>query len=420
MASKTAGRPSDLRAALRQKERELQLLRQISETISTLDLEEVLHRIIDLVIQVTRADACLIYLLDAQRNELVLRASKNPHPRLIGRIKLGLGEGITGWVAKERKPVAIPRHAGQDQRFKFFHNLPEDAYEAFLSVPIVTKTGVVGVVNVQHRRPHRHTEDQIALLTTIANQVGGAIENARLYEEMRRKTAQIETLSKVSSSIVSNRYLEEILHLIVSVTAEMMDSKICSIMLLNPERGELEIKATQCLSPDYLKKPNLKVGESISGRVVQEKRAISVRDVTANGEYRYPEVARREGLRSLLSVPMMVKDRVIGVINIYTSYEHVFSVEETKLLQAIANQAAAAIENTRLMQRSLEMEEALETRKVVERAKGALMREHRVSEDEAFRLIRRQSMNSRRSMREVAEAVLLAMELKQAGRNADG
>ena len=403
----------ELKKALLEKAKETAILHQISESISSnLNLDEVLKQIIEIVVQVTHADASLLYLLDGHKEELILRASKNPHPKLIGRIRLEIGEGITGWVAKEKKPVAIPKNASDDPRFKVFHNLPEDRYQAFLSVPLIVKNEVIGVINVQHKRPHEYNHGEMALLTTIAHQVGGAIENARLYQEMKKKAMQIETLSKVSRTITSNRYLEEILHLIVTMTAEMMDSKICSIMLLNEERQELEIAATQSLSEAYRKKPPLKIGQSISGLAVKERRPIGVLDVTREANYMYPDLAEKEGLRSLLSVPMMLKDRVIGVINSYTSYEHRFSEEEIKLLQSVANQAAVAIENTKLMQRSLEMEEALETRKRVERAKSILAREKNMPEEEAFRLIQKQSMNTRRSMREIADAVILTSQIK--------
>src|SRR5215510_11284188 len=117
---------------------ELLILYQISQSISsTLDLDQVLRQIIDLVVDVTHGDSCLLYLLDETGDFLVLRASKNPHPRLIGKISVKVGEGITGWVAQEAQPVAIARHASKDTRFKFFNSLPEDKYEAFLSVPIV-------------------------------------------------------------------------------------------------------------------------------------------------------------------------------------------------------------------------------------------------------------------------------------------
>src|SRR5438128_12298736 len=117
---------------------ELRILHQISQSISsTLDLDQVLRQIVELVIDVTHGDACLLYLLDEAGDNLVLRASKNPHPRLIGKIAMKVGEGITGWVAREVQPVAIARHASRDSRFKLFHTLPEDKYDAYLSVPIV-------------------------------------------------------------------------------------------------------------------------------------------------------------------------------------------------------------------------------------------------------------------------------------------
>lgn len=413
MATNRVQSTEQLERALREKSREVEVLHRISETINaTLDLEAVLKHIVDVVVEVTKADACLLYLLSPSREELILRASKNPHPKLIGRITIGLGEGITGWVARERTRVVIPSNANDDPRFKFFHNLPEDRYQAFVSVPIMAKNEVVGVINVQHKRPRRYRPDELALLSTIANQVGGAIENARLYAEMKRKALQLDTLSQVSETVASNRLIEDVLQLIVTMTAQMMNSKICSLMLLDQETGEMRIAATQSLSEQYRRKPNLKVGQSISGRAVQERRPIVVPDVTQEREYMYPEIARREGLCSLLSVPMLVRDRVIGVINSYTSVPHRFSAEEIKVLQAIANQAAIAIEHTTLMEKSFEMQEALQVRKLVERAKGYLMRSQALSEEEAFRLIQRKSMDLRKSVREIAEAILLAGDIE--------
>jgi signal transduction protein with GAF and PtsI domain len=403
-----------LRSALKLKTQEIDILHQISHAISgNLNLEEVLRHIIELVTQVTKGDSCLLYLLDKSHEELVLRASKNPHPKIIGRIKVKLGEGITGWVARERQPVAIRNDACNDPRFKFFHNLPEDRYQAFLSVPVITKNEVIGVINVQHRRSHRHSASEKALLVTIANQVGGAIENARLYEETKRRAMQIETLSKVSKTITSNHYLDEMLHLIVSMMAETMNSPICSIMLLDERKEELAIKATQSLSQAYAKKPNIKVHKSLLGRVVLDRRPLVIRDVTQEKGYLYPDLAKQEGLRSLISVPMMIKDSVIGVFNLYTAQERQFSQEEVQLLSTVANQAAVAIENTKLMSETIAMQEALETRKLVERAKGILIKGEKISEDEAYRRIQQKSMNLRKSMREISEAIILAAEIKE-------
>jgi len=414
MAKGSKRNPSlhQLDQALREKTREVDVLHRITESITnTLDLESVLKHIVDVVVEVTRADACLLYLLSDGREELILRASKNPHPKLIGRITIGLGEGITGWVARERTRVVIPSNASDDPRFKFFHNLPEDRYQAFVSVPIMAKNEVVGIINVQHKRSRRYRSDELALLSTIANQVGGAIENARLYAETMRKARQIDTLSQVSETVTSNRLIDDILQLIVTMTAQMMNSKTCSIMLLDQPTGELRIVATQSLSEQYRLKPSLKIGQSISGRAVQERRPIIVADVTRERDYMYPDLARKEGLCSLLSVPMLIRDKAVGVINSYTSVPHAFTGEEVKLMQAIANQAAIAIEHTTLLEKSFEMQEALAVRKLVEQAKGYLMRSKKLSEEEAFRLIQRQSMDMRKSMREIAEAILLAGQI---------
>ena len=405
---------AQLQQALREKTREVDVLHRISASISNqLDLEAILKHIVEVVVEVTKADACLLYLLSDSQDELILRASKNPHPKLIGRITIGLGEGITGWVAQERTRVVIQSNANDDPRFKFFHNLPEDRYQAFVSVPIMAKKEVVGVINVQHKRPKRYQPDEIALLSTIANQVGGAIENARLYDQMQRKALQVETLSQVSETVASNRLIKDVLQLLVTMTAQMMNSKICSIMLLDEPSGELRIAATQSLSEQYRRKPNIKVGRGISGRAVKDRRPIIVLDVLTERDFLYPDMAKREGLCSLLSVPMMVREKALGVINSYTSVPHVFTGEEVKLLQAIANQAAVAIEHTTLIEKSHEMQEALAVRKLMERAKGYLMRSKKLTEEEAFKLIQRQSMDFRKSMREIAEAVLLAGELDQ-------
>jgi signal transduction protein with GAF and PtsI domain len=394
---------------------ELKILHQISQSIScSLDLDQVLHKIIDLVVDVTTGDSCLLYLLDEPGDHLVLRASKNPHPRLIGKIGVRVGEGITGWVAREAEPVAIGRNASKDVRFKVFNNLPEDKYEAFLSVPIIAPTDrVIGVINVQHRKARRHSDREKALLSIIGHQVGGAIENARLYQETDRRSQQISTLAQVGQVIASGRYLEEMLQLIVRMIAEMMQARVCSIMLVDMQKNELVLKAAKCSSDEYWHRPNLKIGKSLISRVVKEKEPLIIRDVTQEESYRYPELATKEGVRSLVSVPMILKDLVIGVINVYSAEERTFSKEDLRVLSTVADQAALAFENTKLSVAIQESQEALQTRKLVERAKSLLQRQANLSEEEAYKRLQQQSMKTRRSMREIAEAVILSSEMQE-------
>lgn len=235
-------------------------------------------------------------------------------------------------------------------------------------------------------------------------------------EVLKTKTGfseHIEALSKISKAITSDLYLEEILKLIVTVTAEAMGSKICSLMLLDEKTQELVIRATQSISEEYNKKPPLKVGEGIAGKVVEENKPIVIYDVTKEEEYKYKDIAQREGLRSLLCVPLEVKGRVIGVINLYTSKPHHFTKNEINVLNSIASQAAIVIEHTQLMVESKVIKEELETRKYVERAKGILMKEEGLSEDEAFRKIQKFAMDNRKPMREVAEAIIMAFDMKK-------
>jgi len=224
---------------------------------------------------------------------------------------------------------------------------------------------------------------------------------------------QIKALSKISKAIASDLYLEDILRLIVAVTAEVMGSNICSLMLIDEKKNELVIRATQSISEEYNKKPPLKIGEGIAGRVAKENKPTVVKDVTKEKEYKYKDIARKEGLCSLLCVPLAVKSKVIGVINCYTSKPYKFTETEINILTSIANQAAVAIENTELMVKSRVIQEELEARKRIERAKGILMREEGLTEEEAYLKLQRYSMDHRKSMREVAEAIILAEEMKR-------
>lgn len=226
---------------------------------------------------------------------------------------------------------------------------------------------------------------------------------------------QIEALAKVANLITSGLYLEELLRLIVRVTAEVTNSKISSLLLLDPDKKELVVRATQSISEAYNKKSNIKLGEGIAGIVAQTNKPLCVLDVKDDARYLNQDIAKKEGLFSLACVPLAVKGRVIGVLNCYTSKKHKFSNHELGLLSAMANQAAIAIENAELDLRVKSAEEALTTRKLVERAKDILSQEANMPPVEAYRLIQKQSMDLRKSMREVAEAIIIAREIKDKG-----
>jgi two-component system, response regulator PdtaR len=224
--------------------------------------------------------------------------------------------------------------------------------------------------------------------------------------------SRISALLTISRAITSEKYLEDILRLIVTVTAEVMGSKICSLMLIADD-GKLHVKATQSISKEYNKKRILELGKGVVGKVASENRPAIVRDVRESEDYQYPEMARKERLVSLLSVPLAVKNRVIGVINCYTSRPHDFTESEVTVLTTIANQAAIAIENTELLVRSRVIQEELESRKLIERAKDILVAENQIGGDEAYRKMQQMSMNMRRPLRQIAEAIIISRGVDQ-------
>src|SRR6266566_4989837 len=168
------------------------LLHEIGIRLASADgFHEVLGRIVDFASALVKCDSWLIYVLEGE--DLVLRASKNPHPEIVDGLKLRVGQGITGWVAEHREPVAVPEKASQDPRFQFFHELPEDSYEAFLSVPLMCRGRVVGVINLQHRQHHVYRRREIRMISTVGFLGGADVELARLEEANSTLAEQLQT-----------------------------------------------------------------------------------------------------------------------------------------------------------------------------------------------------------------------------------
>jgi uroporphyrinogen-III synthase len=183
----------DVEARLARTEEQLRLFQRVSRyMVREMSLQEVLQATVSLVVEFTSCDSCLVYLID--RNELVLCASNTPHPSEIGRVRLKMGEGLTGWVARERRLLSISREAYADPRFRRFSNLPEDTFEAFLSAPVIARNRVVGVINVQHRQPHSHTGSELELLTTVGEQMGCLVVLARMEPTAVEAANHVELL----------------------------------------------------------------------------------------------------------------------------------------------------------------------------------------------------------------------------------
>jgi signal transduction protein with GAF and PtsI domain len=225
----------------------------------------------------------------------------------------------------------------------------------------------------------------------------------------------LKALMDISRAITSDEYLEDILKLIVMVTARVTGVEICSLWLIDDSvtPNMIRLKATQAIDPEYVKDRSLNMDEGVVGLVATTKRPFIIENVLKEPRFKEKDMAKKLGLVSMVGVPLEVKNKeVIGVVNCFTSEPHHFLEAEINLLMAVANQAAVAILNTELMVKSKVIQEELETRKLVDRAKEILMNRHNMDGEEAYRWVQKKSMDSRKSMRQIAEAILLSDELE--------
>jgi two-component sensor histidine kinase len=208
---------------------------------------------------------------------------------------------------------------------------------------------VIGALNVQTRALHDFTPDQIELAALISDLAAGALDRALLYDNMNRQIGELTTLAKVSETVTSPIYLDEMLDLVVEMAAKVMGTPVCTLRLIDQARGELVVRAATSTIPAYQKKPPLQLGDGVTGWVARERKPVAVADIRTDPRYPFGEAARREGLVSMLSVPLIVREHVIGVLNCYTAEPHTFSEQEIALFSTLANQTALAIENAQLV-----------------------------------------------------------------------
>jgi signal transduction protein with GAF and PtsI domain len=224
----------------------------------------------------------------------------------------------------------------------------------------------------------------------------------------------IKALTEISKAITSDKYLEDILKLVVMVTARVTGVEICSLWLIEEtEKGkQVRLKATQAIDPEYVQDRVLGLNEGVVGYIASTNRPLMVEDVLKEPRFKEKEMARKLGLISMLGVPLHVReDTVTGVLDCFTVEPRSFSETEVSLIRTVANQAAIAIENTQLMVRTKVIEEELEKRKLIDRAKEILMSKKGYSGEKAFRWIQKKSMDTRKSMKEIAEAIIISEDI---------
>ena len=345
---------SDELSELKERHERLNLLYQVSNIIhSTLDPQEALRLILREALRLTRASSGSVVLINPTTGFLEIQASHGLPPNA-EQLRLRVGEGITGWVARTGKPARVGNVRG-DRRYV----MVQRSALSELAVPLEVQGEIRGVLNVDSDRPEAFSEGDQELLAGLAAPAARVIHNTWLYEQLRLKARLFETLVSVGQTINSTLNVDDALKAITREACVLMEAKMGSLLLLDESREWLDLRASFGAGPAYIHKPRLGVEESLLGVVVRRKKPLQVENVQSSSRYQNIEVARREGLVSLLSVPLIFSGEAIGTLSVYTGRPHSFSNEEIRILSALADLSAITIEKARLYERIVDMEEQL-------------------------------------------------------------
>jgi signal transduction histidine kinase len=332
----------------------LQLLYQVSNVIhGTLDSQEALQLIVGEAVRLMNAASGSVVLVNPTTGILEISASQNL-PAAAKRLRLQVGEGITGWVARTGRAACVGDVA-RDPRYVSVRR----GVKSELAVPLEVNGEIRGVLNVDSDRTDAFAAEDQRLLEELAVQAAKVIHKTWLYEQLRLKVHLFETLAGVSRTINSTLNLDEALRAITSEACGLMSARMCSLMMLDAGREWLDLRASFGAGEAYIQKPRLAVAESLLGVVVRRKKPLQVPNVQVSSRYQNVEVARLEGLVSLLSVPLLFAGQAIGTLSVYTSRPYHFSNEEVSILSAMAELSAIAIEKARLYERVVDVEEQL-------------------------------------------------------------
>jgi two-component sensor histidine kinase len=302
------------------------------------------------------ADSCDI-LFREPGDALLLKASTIV-PALANRLRLGRGVGLTGAVLLDAKPIFISRDAQRDKRFAKYPGVEYKECESIAVLPLPDETGVpLGAILIRKGCPWRFHSSEKRRLTAMAQATANAIRAYQGAFQAGAQSNRLGALTEVSRTISQSPYLEEILQLLVNLTAQQFNYAVCTVRLLDEHRGELVLRATQAPAKAYHRKRAIKLGESIAGKAMAENRPVIVRDVQKDADYIGHDLAVEQGLRSMICVPLMIQDKPVGVLSCYTDEVRDFLPDEQKALETLAKQAAFSIEHAKLQVRNTLMQE---------------------------------------------------------------
>lgn len=296
-------------------------------------------------------------LLLVEGDELVLRAS-TIGPEYVHRLRVSRQIGLGGQVFSGGVRAVIPNSLQEQPDYRTYFGYDEEPFESAVIEPLQLGGEIFGAIYFRRQAPWSPRADELELTSAIAGLISGALQVFRMgLGASAGSNRRIGAVSQITDTLTRSPYLEEILQLLVNVTAQQFNYKVCTVRLLDEQNQELVLRATQATVRAYQRKRSIKLGESIAGRAIVEQRHIVVRDVQAEPDYIGHDLAVEQGLRSMICLPLTIQGRAVGVLTCYTDQVRDFEEDEVAALEAIASQAAVTIEHAKLQVRTTLMQE---------------------------------------------------------------
>lgn len=345
----TANGATNLRAELQRKKKELTAIREILLSVNaTSDLRSILNGITQTTTRVMRVDSTSVYLLDEQSQRLILKATTGLFPQAVDHGYLNMGEGLTGWAAQHRQVVAV-RDAQRDPRFHEVPNTRERSFKSLMAVPLISQDRVVGAMNVQTHRRHTWTAGEIEFVSLIGEVVAGILERAILQEESERKVREMQTVAEVSRAAISPLYLDETLRVVAEMGARAVNARHCSVLLLDEAVNAFMPRAIYDQRPNVAPEPPWRLDDLPLLNIEKLGEPVLVNETCCELHSAHAQWAAQVQLGGLMCVPMKVRDRTIGLLNMWTEGAGEFTEAQVELCTTLANQIALAIENAHLI-----------------------------------------------------------------------
>jgi signal transduction histidine kinase len=340
-------------AAERQARVRLENLQSVTDAaLAHLDLDDLLEELLLRVRFILGADTAAILLLDEESDELVARAAKGLEEEVEAGVRIPVGQGFAGRVAASRLPVVLD---DVDHADVLNPILREKGIKSMLGVPLLVEGGPIGVLHVGTLTPHEFTKDDIDILQLVADRTALAIEHARAFGAERRARRHLEYVQAVTDAALTHLELDDLLDELLVRIRPILGADTAAVLLLDEETNELVARAAKGLEEEVEAGVRIPVGGGFAGRVAAERRPVILPDV--DHAHVLNPILREKGIKTLLGVPLIARDDVIGVLHVGTLVHHTFAEDDVQLLQLVAERAAVAIERARLHEETVALDE---------------------------------------------------------------